>query len=381
MVEMHSMVKKLSILDRLLTPAILVCMIVGVLIGNFVPGVQEAFDTARFQSVSAPIAAGLLVMMWPILTKVRYESLPALLPTRTTAVHIALSLALNWLVAPFVMLALAWAALPDLPSYRTGVIMVGLARCIAMVVVWNALARGDGEYCAILVVVNSALQVVLYAPLALLFVNVLGGGGGVEQTLHVSYGDVAISVLIYLGIPLLAGIVTRFVVLKTTSRAFLETRFLPWFSPLAFVGLLYTIVVMFAYQGHHIVHNLGPVFRVFVPLVLYFALMWSAAFALVWWCGRRARRRQAGGAAGPAGAGVDWSYEMAVVQSFTAASNNFVRTGHRGNDAVYGVGSDQALAATIGPLVEVPVLLALTWVALFLRRKLKWSEKEQGSAA
>ncbi|KAH9913903.1 arsenical-resistance protein [Epithele typhae] len=375
-----ALMKKLGILDRLLSPAILICMVVGVLIGNFVPGVQEAFDTARFQSVSAPIATGLLVMMWPILTKVRYESLPALLPTRTMAVHIALSLALNWLVAPFVMLALAWAALPDLPTYRTGVIMVGLARCIAMVVV--------------------ALQVVLYAPLSLLFVNVLGGGGGVEETLHVSYKDVAISVLIVRVFclldpilviadgaraavprhPALCGIVTRFVVLKTTSRAFLESRFLPWFSPLAFIGLLYTIVVMFAYQGHHIVHNLGPVFRVFVPLVLYFALMWSAAFAFVWWCGRRARRRQVAGAAGPAGGGVEWSYEMAVVQSFTAASNNF-ELAIAVTIAVYGVGSDQALAATIGPLVEVPVLLGLTWVALFLKRKLKWSERMQGSAA
>ncbi|RPD59888.1 arsenical-resistance protein ACR3, partial [Lentinus tigrinus ALCF2SS1-6] len=363
--------KKLGILDRLLTPAILICMIIGVLIGNFVPGVQAAFDTARFQSVSAPIAIGLIVMMWPILTKVRYEALPSLLPTLHTLKHVLLSLFLNWIIAPFLMLALAWATLPDLPTYRTGVIMVGLARCIAMVMVWNALAKGDGEYCAILVVLNSLLQIVLYAPFALLFVNILGGGGGVQNTIHVSYGDVAISVLIYLGIPLAAGIVTRFAVIRLAGRAFFEMRFLPYFSPLALLGLLYTIIVMFAYQGHHIVHNLGPVFRVFVPLIIYFVIMWTVTFAFVWWCARRARR----GAAGEKNEAreTEWSYEMAVVQSFTAASNNF-ELAIAVTIAVYGVGSDQALAATIGPLVEVPVLLALTWVALFLRRKLRWKE-------
>ncbi|KAI0675279.1 arsenical-resistance protein [Trametes maxima] len=361
-----ALMKKLSILDRLLTPAILLCMVAGVLIGNYVHGVQQAFDTARFQSVSAPIAAGLIVMMWPILTKVRYEALPALVRTRHTLHHALLALALNWLAAPLLMLALAWAALPDLPTYRAGVLMVGLARCIAMVMVWNALAGGDAERCALLVVLNSALQVVLYAPFALLFVNVLGGGGGVGKTVHVSYGDVALSVLIYLGIPLAAGVVTRFAVIRATSRTFFETRFLPVFSPLALLGLLYTVVVMFAYQGEHIVHNLGPVFRVSVPLVLYFVIMWSATFALVWWLRRRAE--------GPEGRAI-WSYEMAVVQSFTAASNNF-ELAIAVTIAVYGVGSDQALAATIGPLVEVPVLLALTWVALFLHRKLPWLAHE-----
>ncbi|KAI0823730.1 arsenical-resistance protein ACR3 [Trametes gibbosa] len=368
------LVKKLGILDRLLTPAILLCMIAGVLIGNFVPGVQEAFDTARVQSVSAPIAAGLIVMMWPILTKVRYEALPAQLPTRRMLLHVLLSIALNWLVAPFVMLALAWAALPDLPTYRAGVIMVGLARCIAMVMVWNELARGDAEYCAVLVVINSVLQIALYAPFALLFVNVLGGGGGLHGTIHVSYGDVAISVLIYLGIPLAAGVITRFTVLRLTSRAFLETRFLPAFAPLALLGLLYTIVVMFAYQGHHIVHNLGPVFRVFVPLIVYFVIMWSATFVLVWRFALRERRSTAGERIrAPL-----WSYEMAVVQSFTAASNNF-ELAIAVTIAVYGVGSDQALAATIGPLVEVPVLLALTWLALYLHRKLSWALEAGGS--
>lgn len=248
-------------------------------------------------------------MMWPILTKVQYEALPRLLVTRKTLTHIALSVFLNWVVAPLVMLALAWATLPDLPGYRTGVIMVGIARCIAMVMVWNQLAGGDANYCAVLVVLNSVLQIALYSPYAVWFVNIMGGAGA---DIHVSYGNVAISVLIYLGIPLGAGLLTRALCLYLTSRDFFTNRFLPLISPLGPLGLLYTIVVLFAYQGHHIIHDIGPVFRVIVPLVLYFTIMWAGAFALVWWLGRRAR-----------GNG-QWSYEMAVVQSFTAGSNNFV---------------------------------------------------------
>jgi ACR3 family arsenite transporter len=232
---------------------------------------------------------------------------------------------------PLVMLGLAWATLPDLPTYRTGVILVGLARCIAMVMVWNQLARGNGDYCAILVVVNSILQIILYSPYALLFINVIGG----SATVHVSYGDVAISVLIvrlhsttssfqnhqhtmqYLGIPLVAGIITRYSVWYFTSKKYLTTRFLPVFSPLALLGLLYTILVMFAYQGHHIIKNLGPVFRVFVPMVLYFVIMWTSTFAFVFWLTRRK---------GGNGEQI-FGYEMAVVQAFTAGSNNFVSVG------------------------------------------------------
>ncbi|KZT08368.1 arsenical-resistance protein ACR3 [Laetiporus sulphureus 93-53] len=354
--------KKLSLMDKILTPAILVAMIVGVVIGEFVPNVQPAFDTARFASVSAPIAVGLIVMMWPILTKVQYEALPRILPTRTMAVHILLSLFLNWIIAPFVMLAFAWATLPDLPTYRTGVIMVGLARCIAMVMVWNQLARGDANYCAILVVVNSILQIALYSPYAVWFVNIMGGAG---TDIHVSYGRVAISVLIYLGIPLGAGLLTRALLLYFTSRQFLTERFLPVISPLAPLGLLYTVIVLFAYQGHHIIHNIGHVFRVIVPLVLYFTVMWAGTFAFVWWLGRRALAKGQRDSE-------RWSYEMAVVQSFTAGSNNF-ELAIAVTIAVYGVGSDQALAATIGPLVEVPVLLALTWLALYLGRALRWA--------
>lgn len=200
----------------------------------------------------------------------------------------------------------------------------------------------------------------MHSTYSLLFVNIIGGGGSSTE-IRVDYGDVAISVLIYLGIPLALGIITRFSLLFLTSHTFFHTRFLPFFSPLALLGLLYTILVLFAYQGHHILHNLGPVFRVFVPMVLYFCVMWTAGFALVW---RLSRRYSASGT---------WRYDMAVVQAFTLVSQELAIAV---TIAVYGVGSDQALAATIGPLVEVPVLLALTWVALFLRTRLRWPNED-----
>ncbi|KAJ3565905.1 hypothetical protein NP233_g7344 [Leucocoprinus birnbaumii] len=350
--------RKLSVLDRLLSPLILLAMILGVVLSEFAPGFRERLNTVHFDSVSVPIAIGLVVMMWPVLTKVQYEQLPKLFSTRKIWIHIGISLVLNWLVGPFLMLGLAWATLPDLPTYRTGVIMVGLARCIAMVMIWNSIAQGDTEYCAILVVINAVLQIILYSPFALLFINIIGGRNA--QDIHVSYRDVAISVLIYLGIPLLAGLTTRYTIWLCLGKQFLEKKFLPFFSPLALLGLLYTIIVLFAYQGHQILHNLGPVFRVFVPLVLYFVIMWLSALTLVY----RLSRRQGG-------QGQIFRYDVAVTQAFTAASNNF-ELAIAVAIAVYGVDSHQALAATIGPLVEVPVLLALTWVALLSKQKLGW---------
>ncbi|PFH48607.1 hypothetical protein AMATHDRAFT_180210 [Amanita thiersii Skay4041] len=338
-------------------------MIIGVIIGEFCDNVQEAFDTVRFDSVSVPIAIGLIVMMWPILTKVQYEKLPQIFSSSRIWIHIIISLTLNWIFGPLVMLGLAWATLPDLPTYRTGVILVGLARCIAMVMIWNQLARGEANYCAILVVINSVLQIVLYSPYSLLFINIIGG----QDSIHVSYGEVAISVLIYLGIPLVAGVITRYGVQLVTSKAFFERRFLPVFSPLALLGLLYTILVMFAYQGHHIIHNLGPVFRVFVPMILYFIIMWTSAFVLIYYFTRKGVGRHD-----------TFGYQMAVVQSFTAGSNNF-ELAIAVAIAVFGVNSDQALAATIGPLVEVPVLLALSWVALWLGQKLDWRIPDEKS--
>ncbi|KAL4067417.1 sodium bile acid symporter family-domain-containing protein [Scleroderma yunnanense] len=366
--QQRTLFSRLGLLDRLLSPLILLSMIVGVLIGVFVKGVQQAFDTAQFYSVSVPIAIGLIVMMWPILTNVRYECLAHTLLSRKLWVHLSISFVLNWIIGPFVMLALAWATLPDLPTYRTGVIMVGIARCIAMVMIWNGLAGGDTEYCAILVVVNSVLQIALYSPYAVLFVDVIGGNHG--HAVHLQYGTVAISVLIYLGIPLLAGVVTRLTLLRISPRFFHHT-FMPYFSPVALLGLLYTILVLFAYQGHHIIDNIGKVARVAVPLILYFVVMWTGAAALLWMLVRREVLKKCVSGDRRDETERMFEYQTTVVQAFTAASNNF-ELAIAVTIATYGVGSDQALAATIGPLVEVPILLALTWVAQVMRVRLPW---------
>ncbi|KAF8523291.1 sodium bile acid symporter family-domain-containing protein [Hysterangium stoloniferum] len=356
-------------------------MVLGVVIGNFAPKVQQAFQVVTFNGVSlressfirrrlyaylllfpTAIAIGLVVMMWPVLTKVQYEILPATFNSRKIWIHICISLVLNWIVGPLIMLGLAWATLPDLPGYRTGVILVGLARCIAMVMIWNQLAKGDMNYCAILVCINSVLQIVLYSPYALLFINIIGGDGDI----HVGYGDVAKSVLIYLGIPLLLGIATRALVYFIAGPAGLAA-FLKYFSPVALIGLLYTIIIIFAEQGKRIIHNIGPVFRVFVPMILYFVFTWTLTFFAMWWLTRRFHKDGQRGIFG---------YDTAVTQAFTTGSNNFelaiaVAVG------VYGVDSEQALAATIGPLVEVPVLLCLSWAALQLNRRLAWTELEE----
>ncbi|KIM29306.1 hypothetical protein M408DRAFT_68088 [Serendipita vermifera MAFF 305830] len=359
-VSATALIKSLSFLDRFLALWILLAMIIGVLIGVYQEaGVREVFGgTSGLQGTSTPILIGLLVMMWPVLTKVQYERLPIIFRQRSIWMHIGISIVLNWIIAPCIMLALAWATLPEaaLERERKGVILVGIARCIAMVLIWNGLACGDPEYCAILVCVNSILQVVLFSPYAILFVNILGGGSSTE--LKLDYSHTAASVGIYLGIPLAAGIVTRFTLKRIlTDKSF--ALFLKYFGPLALLGLLYTIVILFAFQGNRIIHNIGSVFRIFVPLVLYFFLVWSSTFFGLYFLNRRKNGANLGG------------YEKAVVQAFTTGSNNF-ELAIAVAVASFGTDSPEALAATIGPLVEVPVLLALTYVALWLRTKLVW---------
>lgn len=341
-------------LDRLLSLFIILAMIIGVVIGEFAPNASRDLSAGNFRGVSAPLVVGLIVMMWPILTKVQYERLPKMFAARKLWYQLAMSLLLNWIVGPLLMMGLAWATLPDLDNYRVGVIMVGLARCIAMVMIWNKIARGDSDICAIIVIFNSILQIVLYAPLALLFINVISN----EKGFSLGYSDVAIAVAIYLGIPLLAGVLTRLMVMGLLGRDFFQNHFLPYFGPLSLIALLYTIIIIFAEQAQHILDNLGPVFRTFVPLVLYFALMWTGSFVLIWRLSLRYGKR-------------DWGYQMAVVQAFTAGSNNF-ELAIAVCVAVFGAGSEQALAATIGPLVEVPVLLVLSWTAIFVGKRLKW---------
>ncbi|GHJ89541.1 hypothetical protein NliqN6_5943 [Naganishia liquefaciens] len=363
-VKQTSILKGLGWLDRFLAIFVLLAMILGVIIGKFVPNVHVVLTSATLEGVSIPIVIGLLVMMWPILTKVQYEKLPALFRTAHIWRQVIVSLILNWIIGPFIMLAVAWATLPDLPTYRTGVIMVGLARqvfhreCIAMVMIWNQLAHGDNDYCAIIVIINSILQIILYSPMCLLFINVISN----ETALKLQYGQTAIAVLIYLGIPLVAGIITRFVGIMILGRTAFHAKFLPYFGSLALIGLLYTILLIFAEQATRILDNIGAVFRVFVPMILYFLIMWSAAFGLIYYLSIKK------------GGSKKYGYKMAVVQSFTAGSNNF-ELAIAVAIAVYGVNSDQALAATIGPLVEVPVLLALTYLALWFQRKLDWSER------
>ncbi|KAG7562962.1 hypothetical protein FFLO_01652 [Filobasidium floriforme] len=352
------LLKGLGWLDRFLAPLVLLAMILGVVIGKFADNVESVLTSATLEGVSVPIVVGLLVMMWPILTKVQYERLPALFRTIHIWRQVILSLILNWIIGPFVMLGIAWATLPDLPTYRTGVIMVGLARCIAMVMIWNQLANGDVDYCAVLVIINSLLQIVLYSPMSLLFVNVISG----EEDLELDYSHTAIAVCIYLGIPLAAGVVTRFLGIWAMGKHRFETKFLPYFGPLALLGLLYTIILIFAQQANRILDNIGSVFRVFVPMCLYFIIMWAGTFFLVYYLTSRKEGSK------------KYGYKMAVVQSFTAGSNNF-ELAIAVCIAVYGIDSDQALAATIGPLVEVPVLLALSYVALVFEKRLNWGER------
>ncbi|CCO35190.1 Arsenite resistance protein ArsB [Rhizoctonia solani AG-1 IB] len=364
-VSATTLFKSLSFLDRYLAILILLAMITGVLIGVYKEEqVQRAFSGASWQGTSVPILLGLLIMMWPVLTKVQYERLPAIFTRRDIWVHIGISLVLNWVIAPLIMLGLAWATLPEpeLERERKGVILVGVARCIAMVLIWNGLACGDPEYCAILVCVNSLLQVVLFSPYALLFLNILGGGH--TASLHLDYRHTAASVGIYLGIPLAAGVITRLIMKRVLSRSGFD-KFLKLFGPFALLGLLYTIVVLFAFQGHRIVQNIGSVFRIFVPLILYFVIVWSSTFFGLYFLNRRRVGPNLGG------------YEKAVVQSFTAGSNNF-ELAIAVAIASFGTESPEALAATIGPLVEVPVLLALAYVALWLRSRLEWEEKGTG---
>lgn len=350
--------ERLSLLDRFLPLWILAAMAVGVLLGAIAPGVKDAFNALSIGTVSLPIAIGLLWMMYPVLTKVKYEELGKIKDARE---QFGVSLGLNWIVGPVVMFALAWVLLPDLPHYRTGLILVGLARCIAMVLIWNMLAGGDSEYAAVLVALNSLFQILLYSPLAYLFLTVVPNWLGMQGTaVDISMWEIARSVLIFLGIPLVAGMVTRFTVIRLKGRTWFEERFLPRLGPTAMIGLLFTIVVMFSMQGDKILASPLDVLRVALPLVLYFIAMFALSFGLSLW------RK--------------YPYELAVTQSFTAASNNFelaiaVAIG------TFTIASQEALATVIGPLIEVPVLIGLVYVALGIRGKYGTRNKEYGMKA
>ncbi len=337
---------RLSTLDRLLPVWIGLAMAAGLLLGEVFPDLDDALDSVKISSVSLPIALGLLLMMYPVLAKVRYTRIGRVVDDRRTLV---LSLVLNWIIGPALMFALAWLLLADLPEYRTGLIIVGLARCIAMVLIWNDLACGDRELAAVLVALNSLFQIVAFSVLGWFYLEVLPGWLGLDSDgIDVTMGEIAVSVLIFLGIPLVAGFLTRLIGERAKGTEWYEQRFLPRIGPVALYGLLFTIVILFALQGERILDQPWEVARIAVPLLAYFTIMWFGSF----WLGRR----------------IGLPYERNTSVAFTAAGNNFelaiaVAIG------VFGVTSGQALAGVVGPLIEVPVLVGLVYVALAARRR------------
>lgn len=338
---------RLSTLDRFLPGWIAIAMVAGLLLGRLVPGLGRAVSAVEVDGISLPIAIGLLVMMYPVLAKVRYDQLDSVTSDRKLMVA---SVVLNWLIGPAVMFALAWLMLPDLPEYRTGLIIVGLARCIAMVIIWNDLACGDREAAAVLVALNSIFQVVMFAALGWFYLSVLPGWLGLSTTgIDVSAWHIAKSVLIFLGIPLLAGYLSRRLGERARGRGWYESRFLPRIGPWALYGLLFTIVILFALQGHQITSRPWDVARIALPLLVYFAIMWAGGYGL--------------------GVLLRLGYARTTTLAFTAAGNNF-ELAIAVAIATYGAASGQALAGVVGPLIEVPILVALVYVSLALRPRL-----------
>jgi len=336
---------QLSTLDRFLPVWIGLAMAAGLLLGRLIPDLNNTLEAIKVDTVSLPIAIGLLAMMYPVLAKVRYRHIGDELTDRRA---LGLSLLLNWLIGPALMFTLAWVFLADLPELRTGLIIVGLARCIAMVLIWNDLAYGSRELAAVLVAINSLFQIVMYSVLGWFYLSVLPGWLGLDTAnLDVSLWAIAKSVLIFLGIPLLAGFLTRTIGEARKGTNWYEHSFLPRIGPVALWGLLFTIVVLFALQGEQITNHPLDVARVAIPLLVYFALMWGGSFLT----GYRLR----------------FPYDRNASIAFTAAGNNF-ELAIAVSIAVFGVTSGQALAGTIGPLIEVPALIALVYVSLWARR-------------
>jgi len=345
--EQPRVMTEMSFLDRWLPVWILAAMAVGLLLGRFVPGLNTALEAVKIGSVSLPIAIGLLVMMYPVLAKVRYDETGRIGADRRLLVT---SLVLNWLVGPALMFGLAWIFLADLPEYRTGLIIVGLARCIAMVLIWNDLACGDREAAAVLVAINSVFQVIAFGALGWFYLQALPSWLGLPTTsAEFSIGAIVLSVLIFLGIPLVAGFLTRILGERAKGRTWYEERFLPKVGPWALYGLLFTIVLLFALQGDAILSAPGDVARIALPLLVYFVVMFLVSFLL--------------------GRAIGLNYAKSTTVAFTASGNNFelaiaVAIG------TFGVTSGQALAGVVGPLIEVPVLVALVYVALAMGRRL-----------
>ena len=349
---------KLSTLDRYLFVWILAAMAVGLLLGRLIPGLGAALDSIQVAGISLPIAIGLLVMMYPVLAKVRYNETGRVLSDKRLMVT---SLVINWVLAPAFMFVLAWIFLSDLPEYRTGLIIVGLARCIAMVFIWNDLACGDREAAAVLVAINSVFQVIAFGALGWFYLQLLPGWLGLPTTsAEFSIWTITLSVLVFLGIPLVAGYLTRTLGEKVKGREWYEEKFLPKIGPWALYGLLFTIVLLFALQGDNIIAKPFDVIRIALPLLIYFVVVFGASMLI----GRALRM----------------GYARTTTLAFTAASNNF-ELAIAVAIATFGVTSGQALAGVVGPLIEVPLLVALVYVGLWSRKFFRLSDAEISAAS
>ena len=332
----------LGIISKFLTLWILLAMACGIILGAVYPQVAATLDAVRVEQVSLPIAIGLIWMMYPPLAGVKYEELSKM---KKQGKALSTSIIQNWVIGPVLMFALAWLFLPDLPEYRIGLIIIGLARCIAMVLVWNQMAGGDNDLCAVLVAMNSLFQVAFYSVLAYAFITVLStwiGGTGAGAVVNISIWQVAKAVFIYLGIPFIGGMVTRYILLKKHGKEWYDDIFMKKLGPTALIGLLFTIVVMFSLKGENIVSLPLDVFRIAVPLLAYFSIMFALSFFMSYRLG--------------------FPYDHSTTLAFTAASNNF-ELAIAVAVAVFGIGSGQAFAAVVGPLIEVPVMLGLVHVA------------------